>query len=483
MDCHGAVDADEQAKEGGTQAVKRPNILVLIPHDLGLFLRCYGNRSVCSPRIDRLASEGVRFSRCFTTSPECTPSRGSLMTGLYPHQNGLMGLANFGWSLRTPHLAEHLRSQGYRTHQFGFQHETHDSVRSLGYDQVHPGPNYRSENVCSELNAFLRSAAATAEAPWFAYAGFTDVHRPWSALSESRFDPARLDVPPWLPDVSVIRKDLARFFQDIEHMDAVVGTVLDTLHDTGGDRHTLVIFTTDHGAAFPGAKATLYDPGIHVPLIMRQPGPIEGGRTYDALVSNLDLTPTLLEWAGLPVPDGLAGRSLAPLLRGEPYAAREEVGGALFYDVAYDPMHYVRTSDYKYIRSFAVTPEDAHGADPETLSTFAAGRWIRVDDFDVLTSPCWQALAPKGGAPRPESEELYDLRSDPYERRNLAGDPNARPVLDSMRTRLKYMMEQTHSPLLHGHVPPPDRQREAFRSYHAQSERSAAEIARRRERL
>jgi N-sulfoglucosamine sulfohydrolase len=459
--------------------VKRLNMLVIIPHDLGVFLGCYGNRSVCSPRIDGLASEGVRFSHCFTTAPECTPSRGSLMTGLYPHQNGLMGLANFGWSLRTPHLAERLRSRGYRTHQFGFQHETHEPVSALGYDQAHRGPNCRAENVCAELNTFLHSAEAAAETPWFAYAGFTDVHRPWRALSASRFDPARLDVPPWLPDAPVVRKDLARFYQDIEQMDAAVGTVLDTLRDTGIARDTIVVFTTDHGAAFPGAKATLYDPGIHVPLIVRRPGHTEGGRTYDELVSNMDLTPTLLELAGLTVPAGLEGRSLAPLLCGQPYAARDEVGGALFYDVAYDPMHYVRTADYKYIRSFAVTPEEAHGAAPETLTTFAAGRWIRVDDFDVLTSPTWQALAPEGAVPRPDSEELYALRSDPCERRNLVGHPDARPVLDAMRARLARLMERTRSPLLYGHVSPPEKQREACRSYHPTSERSVQEIARR----
>jgi len=210
-----------------------PNILLLIPHDLGVFLGCYGQRSVCSPRIDRLAREGVRFSHCFTTSPECTPSRGSLMTGLQPHQSGLMGLSNFGWSLQTLHLAERLRTHGYRTHQFGFQHETHGNVADLGYDRVHAVPGCNAKDVCAELSAFLRSGEAAGNPPWFAYVGFRDVHRPWCALAESRFEPCLLQLPSWLPDIPVLRKDLARFLQDIEAMDRAVGSALDTLHELG----------------------------------------------------------------------------------------------------------------------------------------------------------------------------------------------------------------------------------------------------------
>jgi N-sulfoglucosamine sulfohydrolase len=182
------------------------------------------------------------------------------------------------------------------------------------------------------------------------------------------------------------------------------------------------------------------------------------------LVSTMDLAPTIMEVAGSPVPDGLAGRSMLALLEGRACVERDCVCGSLFYDVAYDPMHYVRTASHKYIRSFAVTDEDARGADPSVLSTFAAGKWVRVDDFDVLTSPSCRAVVPSGSL-RPPREELYDLHADPYERNNLVDDPAARIVLDSMRARLSAMMEETGSPLLHGHVAPPQQQREAVRSY------------------
>jgi arylsulfatase A-like enzyme len=443
---------------------RRPNILVFIPHDLGTFLGCCGHDTVRSPHIDRLAARGVSFRNCFTTSPECTPSRGGLLTGLYPHQNGLMGLSNFGWSLRVPHLAARLRACGYATHQFGFQHETHTSVEVLGYDRGHRGGSTEADVVCADLRSFIRSAAPRDGAPWFACAGFRHVHRAWPRAT--RFCPDDVAVPPWLPDHPEVRKDLARFHQDIEDMDAAVGSVLTVLEETGIGKDTLVLFTTDHGAAFPGAKATLYDPGIRVPVICHWPGHVEGGAWHDALVSNLDVTPTVLEIAGGEVPEGLAGRSVLPLLQGGgTFAERDCVCGALFYDVAYDPVHYVRTRAHKYVRSFAATDADARGADPETLTTFAAGRWIRCDDFDVLTTPTWQALAPPGGEPRPPAEELYDLRADPEERHNLVDQPGAQHVLADMRARLRAMMQETDSPLLRGHVQPPERQREAARTH------------------
>jgi len=438
----------------------RPNVLVLIPHDLGDHLHCYGHRTVRSPNLDRLASQGVRFSNYFTTAPECTPSRGSMMTGLYSHQNGLMGLANFGWELfpHVPHLAQRLRDHGYDTHLFGFQHETDGPPERLGYKFVHKPPNNNVDVVCRELLAFLRDDAAKSS-PWFACAGFKHVHRPWK--NTPSFDPNEVEVPPYLPDNPTIRDELAHFHQDIFEMDKAVGEVLAELHRSEIGENTLVVFTTDHGIGFPGAKATFYDPGIRIALIMHWPGKIEGGKVYNQLISNLDFTPTILECCGCDVPEGLEGRSFLPLLEGRPYDERDAVYGALFYDVSYDPMHYVRTRSHKYIRSFAVTPEEAKGADPEVLAVFAGGRWIRVDDEDVMSSPAWKSMKVDCSIPPPE--ELYDLRSDPLERANLVGKAEAEPVLSELRGKLREMMERTSSPVLLGHVPPPPKQREMTR--------------------
>lgn len=441
---------------------KRPNVLVFIPHDLGDHLHCYGHETVRSPNLDTLAERGVRFANCFTTSPECTPSRGGLWTGLQPHQNGLMGLSNFGWELRATHLARRLQDSGYRTHLFGFQHERHGSPELLGYEQHHTARDIKAVSVCEELEGFLRSDDTGPDAsPWFACAGFKDVHRPWE--NPSTFDSAEIDVPGYLPDIPVVREDLALLHQNIREMDAAVGRVLDRLASSEVGRNTIVVFTTDHGIGFPRAKATLYDPGIRVSLLMHWPGVIEGGSIHDGLVSNLDVTPTLLELCGCDVPEGLEGRSFRSLLRGESYEERDAVYGGLFYDVAYDPMHYVRTRTHKYTRSFAVTEEERAGADQEVLATHEAGQWIRVDDYDVMSSAAWQGMdVDRSPPPR---EELYDLRADPWEQRNLVEIESAATVLHEMRERLSGWMERTASPLLNGHVDPPEKQREANRKY------------------
>ncbi|MCK5805394.1 MAG: sulfatase-like hydrolase/transferase, partial [Lentisphaeria bacterium] len=282
---------------------QRPNVLILIPHDLGDHLNCYGHPTVRSPHLDGLASEGVRFTNYFTSAPECTSSRGCMLTGQHSHQHGLMGLGGWGWNLYpdVPHLAARLRDGGYNTHLFGMHHEGGGPAESIGY-QHHVSPKgSRVADVCRNLIEFLRSPDSHSGTPWFASAGFSNVHRVWN--NTPTFSPDEVDVPPYLPDNPTIRDDLTRFHQDILEMDAAVGEVLRELRNSEAGKNTIVVFTTDHGAAFPHAKATFYDPGIHIPLIMHWPGRMEGGRVFDQLLGNVDFTPTILECCGLPVPD------------------------------------------------------------------------------------------------------------------------------------------------------------------------------------
>lgn len=410
----------------------RPNILYFIPHDLGDYLHCYGHASVHSPNLDALAADGLRLTRYFTAAPECTPSRAGMTTGLYTHQNGLMGLCHRGWEFSedAAPLAQRMAAAGYTTHLFGLQHETAGSPARLGYQHMHSQLDRRAGPVCERLADFLRSNLAQADAPWYASAGFSHVHRPWS--EQTSFHPDEVEVPPYLPDNPKVRQDLAHFHQDIQDMDQAIGEVLQALESTGLDRQTIVIFTTDHGSAFPRAKSTFYDPGIRIPFIARWPGALEGGREYDELLSNLDFTPTILEACGIDIPEGLEGRSFWSLLRGESYEPRDAVFGALYYDAFYDPMHCVRTGTHKYIRSFAVTPEDAAGADPEMLARHQPGIWVRADDSDVQNSLTWETMRDQE-YPKPPPEELYDLRSDPLEQHNLlaAGADAGQPGVTS----------------------------------------------------
>ena len=430
----------------------RPNVLVFVPHDLGDHLGCYGHGTVRSPNIDRLAAEGVRLDSYFTACPECTPSRAGMLTGLFTHQNGLMGLTHRGWEFNpdTQHLAGLLAEGGYETHLFGLQHETGGSPERLGYGHVHAQKDKSAPAVCDEVVAFLESDRAAGPDPWFAHVGFFDVHRAWK--EESTFAPDEVDVPPYLPDNPEVRRDLTHFHQNVLEMDEAVGRVLDAVAHPGMEERTLVIFTTDHGSPFPRAKSTFYDPGIRIPFAAHWKGVVEGGRECGQLLSNLDFTPTILDLCGCPIPEGLEGESFRPMLEGEAFEGRDAVFGALYYDAFYDPIHSVRTKTHKYIRSFGVTPEDAAGADPEVLARHETGTWIRADDSDVQRSLAWQSMLGEHAKPLPE--ELYDLENDPLEQHNLAEDPAHKEVLADMRRRMQEMMERTGSPLLTGHVSP-----------------------------
>jgi arylsulfatase A-like enzyme len=431
----------------------RPNVIIFIPHDLGDTLHCYGHPDVRSPNLDAMAERGVMFDNYFTAAAECTPSRVCAFTGLYTHQTGLMGLTHLGWEFDPDavHLAQMLYEGGYDTHLFGFQHETALDPRRLGYNHAHSQSERDVASVCDSLVSFLGSDEAHGDRPWFAHAGFFDVHRPWQA--ETSFDPEDVLPAPYLPDLPEAHIDFARFYQNILDMDTAIGRVLDALAESDLAEETLVIFTTDHGAPFPRAKSTFFDPGIHIPLIMHWPGHIEGGAVHDELLSNIDLTPTLLEITGCEAPHKLEGRSFRPLLAEGSYEEREAIFGVLYYDRYYDPMHYVRTNRYKYIRSYGITEADAFGAEPDTLASHKCGIWIRSDDTDVQSSLTWQAMRGES-FPKPPPEELYDLEVDPLEQKNLIDDPAYRQVLADLQGRLHNMMRWTRSPLLIGHVPP-----------------------------
>ena len=435
-------------------STERPNILIFIPHDLGDHLGCYGKHTVQSPELDLFAAEGVRLTNCFTTAAECCASRGGLFTGLYSHQHGQMGLTHFGWEFfaETKHLAAHLADGGYQTHLFGIQHVTRGDPSRLGFENHHALNAPDCETICESLKGFLKSSDADSDQPWFAQVGFRQVHRGSRWPEAVDFSSDDIEVPAYLPDNETSRGEFARYHQCIRNLDSQIGQVLETLQASGNAENTLVVFTTDHGIPFPHAKSTFYDPGIRVTCLIQWPGQFEGRREHQELISNIDIFPTVLEAAGVAVPEACEGRSFLPLLNGEPYERRNEVFGALYYDVAYDPMHYVRTDRYKFIRSFACTAEDAEGADPSSLPKDDTGLWIRLDDLDVQNSDTWKTIA--GPNTERPAEELYDLEADPLEQKNLVHHPGHAEILRTLRGRMDAMMERTDSPLLSGHVLP-----------------------------
>jgi len=413
----------------------RPSILLVHWHDTGRHLGTYGAAGVDSPNVDALAADGIRFDRAFATAPVCSPSRGSLFTGRYPHANGLMGLSNLGWEYgageRT--LPSLLSEAGYRTALIGLQHESWDAS-TLGYGELHAvGESIVSdfrycELVADAAESWLDGAGG---APFFASVGFWETHRPWNVERYAPAEPAGLRVPGFLPDNVWTRDDLAAFHGSIAAADAALGRVLRAAPDDAW-----VIFTTDHGIAFPGAKCTLYEPGIGVALVMRPPrawgAPL--GPT-DRLWSHVDLVPTVLEAVGLPLPAGVHGVSHAAWLRGGSAPARTHVFAENTFHDRYDPTRAVRSERFKYIRSAEERP-----------------RLVLPMDF-AAAAVSW-GLGSDHLRHRP-SEELYDLAEDPLERRNLAGDAAHEALRAELALLLDRWQAETGDPLLDGPIEAP----------------------------
>jgi arylsulfatase A-like enzyme len=416
--------------------MRRPNVVVVHWHDLGTHLRAYGY-GVEAPHADALAEQSTVFERCFSTSPLCSPARGALWTGRYPHSNGLQGLTHRGWEYgeRERPLPVHLGAAGYRTVLAGLQHESRDPGR-LGFDEHLDCPSNRAGDVAGAAAGWLDAREAGAD-PFLLVCGMFEVHRDWPAERYPADPPDAADVPGYLPDNAHTREDVAAFRGAITVADRGLGAILKALRRNGLDDDTVVVFTTDHGAPFPRAKSTLYDPGVHVALMVRMPPRLgrAGPRREPGLVSHVDLVPTLLELLGVAVPDDVQGVSLAATLRDGAAPTRREVFLEKTYHADYDPIRAIRTGSHKYIRNFEPRPLLALPPDLEASATRRG-----MGDAHL--------------APRPQ-EELYDLVADPGETTNLVHDPGAVEIADDLRARLDAFMIATDDAVRHGPVPVP----------------------------
>src|SRR3954470_11362794 len=410
---------------------KPPNILYLHSHDTGRYVQPYGY-GVLTPNIQLLADQGLLFREAFSAASSCSPSRASFVTGQYPHSNGMLGLAHRGFELfdYARHIVHTLRKAGYHSELIGEQHISEDP-NILGYDRVHEIPRTNVETAAPVAVDFLRNNPPE---PFFLSVGFFETHRSYFDPSSVR-DTLYSQPPTNLPDTIETRYDMAAFKASARSLDHGVGAVLMGLVAGGLSDNTLIVFTTDHGLAFPGAKATLTDRGIGVNLILRGPNGFSGGKVVDALVSQVDLYPTFCELAGVATPEFVEGTSLLPLLGGETPAVRDDVFAELTYHAAYEPQRAVRDKRFKYIRRYIDGPPVLANVDDSTTK-------------DLMIEFGW--------ADRPvDREQLYDLALDPNEMRNVVEEPGYADVRDRLSERLAAWMRETGDPLLEGAVPAP----------------------------
>jgi arylsulfatase A-like enzyme len=377
----------------------------------------------------RLARGGVVFRQMHTAAPTCSPSRAALLTGQSPHSAGMLGLAHLGWSLNDyhQHILYRLKSKGYHTVLAGLQHVAKDP-HLIGYDEVYTQKNTSAAVVAPKAVEFLRSKP---QQPFFLDVGFFETHREYPASTDST---DYILPPPPIADTPQTRYDMAGFHQSARQLDRGVGAVLDALEQAGFAENALVISTTDHGIAFPEMKCNLRDTGTAISCIMRGPGVFTGPKSCDALLSNIDVYPTLCEYLKIEIPSWVQGKSFLPVLEGKQAEINDQVYSEVTYHAAYEPKRAVRTHRYKYIqrydgRATAVLPNCDDGPS-KTL-------WLQSG---------WKQ------AHLIHKEELYDLIFDTAEQSNLVDSAEHASTLKEMRALLHEWMVRTKDPLLSGPV-------------------------------
>lgn len=419
------------ALAGQAHAAARPNLILITGDDMGYQLGCYGDTVATTPHMDRLAREGTRFTRGYITQASCSPSRSSMLTGLYPHQNGQIGLAHLGYSMRPgiPTLPTLLKRAGYCTGIIGKLHVAPESAFDFDYKQTNTADTRDMQKVRAKCEAFLDQRAGK---PFFLMLNFFDPHDPHlqdvNGSPKIKVTPEQAKVFPFMGvDTPAMRQRVAEFTTCVNRVDEGVGVLMDVLRARKLDANTLIVILGDNGPPLPRAKTTSFEAGVRVPFIVWWPGRVRA-QVSDALVCSVDLMPTFLELAGAEAPPGLPGRSLMPLLRGEPVAWRTTL--ATEYTTHeprnLNPQRSIRDARYKLTMTLLKDP---------------AFRWpaeVPLEEYRKI-----QKRAATG-----EYIELYDLQADPYEFNNLAGRPELKAVQERLLKELHRWRVETQDPLL-----------------------------------
>lgn len=456
-----------------------PNILFVISDDQSWRdTGSGGERTVRTPAFDRIAREGVRFTRAFCASPSCTPSRSAVLTGRHIWQIGEAGVLYGTLPKEFPVFPHLLQAAGYHT---GFTGKgwgpgewpaggltRHPLGREYNEKLITPPPHpaLDARDYAENFTAFLRDRPAGT--PFFFWFGATEPHRVYEKGSGLKAGKRLADVtvPPYWPDTEEVRSDLLDYALEIDWFDAQLAKMIARLETLGELEHTLVVVTSDNGMPFPRAKTTLYDPGVRLPLAVRWPGHIPAGRVVDDFVSHLDFAPTFLEAAGVAVPAAFTGRSLLPVLT-SPAAGHVDPTRDCAYtalerhtwcrpDGGGYPMRAVRTADFLYIRNFAPDRWPTGGPDFVSSNKTFHGDVDGAPIKDFMEDPANQRRFPTPFAlcygKRP-LEELYDVRADPHQIHNLATDPAHRATREKLWQQLRAYLVKTGDPRIAGRDP------------------------------
>lgn len=450
------------------QPGSQPNILLILSDDQSVpHLGCYGDKAARTPNIDRFASQGMLLDKHFCVAPQCVPSRAGFITG---RSAVAARITRFSSPLPAdvPGLPDLLRAHGYFTgicrrnfHLDGPEKvggataqvfEKHPELRSFRQRVDFLDVNSPREKTVSVVSEFLDKVQAGKR--FFLWLNFNEPHHPWNRPAPSEpTDPTKIAVPPYLPDIPEVRRDLARYYDEVAEMDEEFQWVMDILDKRGLAKDTLVVFLGDNGYAFPHGKGSLHDPGLNTPLAVRWPGKVKAGTRSSELISGEDITPTLLNAAGAPVPREMTGRSFLKLLLGKKsevrrfiFAERGPHGQSTFNENtkanAFDQSRCVRSKQFKLI--YNCTPNQIY------LPVDSSGDryWKAMAALNKEGKLAPEFVRAYFTTPRPVFE-LYDLEHDPGELNNVAGEREFAKVERELKTALqeKMILDYDYLPL------------------------------------
>ena len=438
----------------------RPNVLLIVADDHGKdAIGAYGNPIIQTPNIDQLANEGLRFDRAYCTTASCSASRSVILSGMHNHANGHYGhqhaFHHFSSFPDVVTLPVYLKQAGYRTARIGKYHVAPESVYK--FDEALPGNARNSVLMANNSEAFMK-----ADGPFFLYYCTSDPHRgggfaeelphapdrfgnkppgeSYEGIEEVIYNPDEVIVPPFLPNTPETKSEVAQYYQSISRLDQGVGRLIEILKEAGKYENTLIIYISDNGMAFPGAKTTLYQAGMELPCIVKPINANQGGQATQAMVSWVDLAPTILDYVdAMPPENRFQGQSFAPVIRGESNQANEAIYAShTFHEITmYYPMRVISNGKYKLIVNFA------HGLEyPFASDLYASKTWqsVLTGNLDKLGQKEVDSFLH-----RPKFE-LYDIENDPWEAVNLAIDPQYSEILNGMVDQIKTFQEKSNDP-------------------------------------
>ena len=414
----------------GAGGKNKPNFVFVIADDCTYRdLGCYGGQAH-TPNIDKLATEGMRFTHCFQAAPMCSPTRHNIYTGLYPVKSGAYPNHAFVKD-GTKSVVHYLKPLGYRVALSGKTHINPREAFPFEYSGQKNNPDLKAIDK-------LMSECKGSDTPFCLFACSNEPHTPWNKGDPSRYDAAKLKLPPYFVDTKQTRENMTKYLAEITYYDWQVGEILGLLDKYGLADNTLVIVVSEQGSSFPFAKWTCYDNGLQSAFIARWPGRIEPGTVSDALIEYLDVLPTYIEAAGGTPPDVLDGKSLLPVLFGKENEHKNFVFGEMTTrGIINAPKHFgirsIRGRKFKYIWNFTPEVKFQNACTNDKQGIFKSWREKAATDPDAADKV--RRYEHRAG------EELFDIVADPYEWNNLADDPKYAEVKADMRKRLLAWMK------------------------------------------